>query len=210
MEPFTVLSARAAALMQANVDTDTLLPAAWMRSVKLDPGRGLFAGWRYREDGSEDPGFVLNQSCFRDSRILVAGRNFGCGSSRENAVWALLAYGFRCVVAPSFADIFQENCYKNGVLPVALDEKDVTRLAEEVERAQGKMPVTVDLSACRLTAPGGWKVPFEVPSDRRASLLRGLDDIDRTCAHEAAIAAFQSADASRRPWIYGEIGADGR
>lgn len=207
MEPFTVLDAPAVALMRANIDTDTIISAAWMRSVRLNMAEGLFAGWRYREDGSEVPDFPLNRSGFREARVLVAGRNFGCGSSREHAVWALAAWGIRAVIAPGFADLFVENCFKNGLLPVRLDEGDVQRLAAEVEQSAGRRPVRIDLAACRVTAPGGWSARFEVPPDRRDALLRGLDDIERSAAEEAAIATFQRDDRRSRPWIYEFPGA---
>ena len=141
--------------------------------------------------------------------MLVAGRNFGCGSSRENAVWALAAWGIRAVVAPGFADIFCENCFKNGLLPVQLEHGEVERLAAEVEDIAGRKPVIIDLIRCRVTAPAGWSVAFDVPRDRRRALLSGLDDIDRSAAEEAAIAAFQRRDRRDRPWIYDLPGADG-
>jgi 3-isopropylmalate/(R)-2-methylmalate dehydratase small subunit len=208
VQPFTVLEAPGVALMRANIDTDTIIPAAWMRSVRVNPADGLFAGWRYRSDGSEDTDFPLNRPAFRSAQILVAGRNFGCGSSRENAVWALAAWGIRAVVAPGFADIFLENCFKNGLLPVQLEEGEVERLAAEVEEIAGRRPVIIDLVRCRLTAPAGWSVAFGVPRDRRQALLSGLDDIDRSAAEEAAIAAFQRRDRRSRPWIYDLPGAD--
>ena len=208
MEPFTILDATAVPLMRANIDTDTIISAAWMRSVRLDMAEGLFAGWRYREDGSEAPDFPLNRACYRQARVLVAGRNFGCGSSREHAVWALAAWGIRAVISPGFADLFFENCFKNGLLPVRLKEEEVQRLAAEVEQAAGRRAVRIDLGACRVTAPGGWSARFAVPPDRRDALLRGLDDIERSAGQEAAIAAFQRDDRRRRPWIY-EFPVDG-
>jgi 3-isopropylmalate/(R)-2-methylmalate dehydratase small subunit len=158
-------------------------------------------------DGSENPTFVLNQPKFRDSRILVAGRNFGCGSSRERAVWALLKFGIRCVIAPSFADIFHDNAFQNGLLPVVLPANDWKELLESL---QGPDPtVSVDLLECLVQGPGR-SYPFEVPAERRMALLEGLDEIDVMLRLESAIDAFEQQDRTRRPWIYSIDFADGR
>lgn len=202
MEKFESLTGTAAALMRDNIDTDSIIPSVWMRSIRTPPRTGLFGGWRYDEQGNDVPEFVLNRAEFRDARILIAGRNFGCGSSRENAAWALLDYGIRCVIAPSFSDIFHENAIKNGLLPVMLDEQVVRRLAQDVERIAGERPLTVDLVACSIEGPSGWSVPFEIDVRVREALLSGIDDITRTLRHSETIAAFQAKDRSGRPWSY--------
>ena len=202
MEAFERLTGVAAPLLLENVNTDAIIPVPWIVNFGQDFGKGLFGGWRYGPDGAENPAFVLNQGPYREARILLAGRNFGCGSSREEAVWALLAFGIRCVIAPSFGDIFFENAFKKGLLPVTLPLDAVTELARAA--AAGPAPVlTVDLRACTVEAPGGRPVAFAVDESRRQALLRGLDEIDLTLAHDAEIAAFQAADRARRPWIYG-------
>ncbi len=202
MEAFERLTGVAAPLLLENVNTDAIIPVPWIVNFGQDFGKGLFGGWRYRPDGTEDPGFVLNQPPYREARILLAGRNFGCGSSREEAVWALLAFGIRCVIAPSFGDIFFENAFKKGLLPVTLPPETVAGLARTVAAAPAPV-LTVDLSACSVEAPGGRPVPFTVDESRRQALLRGLDEVDLTLARAAEIDAFQAADRARRPWIYG-------
>ena len=152
-------------------------------------------------DGSEIPEFVLNRTPFRDAKIIVAGPNFGCGSSRERAVWALMRFGIRCVVAPSFADIFRENAFQNGLLPVAVDESHCARLGALLEQV-GDPTVTVDLGRCTVEGPQGWRSGFTVPQERRTALMEGLDEVDVILRLESAIDAFQKADCERRPWIY--------
>ncbi len=201
MEKFERVTGVAAPLVQENINTDAIIPASWIVNFGRDLGQGLFGGWRYRADGHENPDFVLNQPPYRDARILLAGRNFGCGSSREEAVWALLGFGIRCVVAPSFGDIFFENAFKNGLLPIVLEPAGVMTLLRETAAAPTPI-LTVDLVACTLGAPGATILSFTIPESRRRALLEGLDEIDLTLARAAEIHAFQAADRSRRPWIY--------
>jgi len=201
MEPLRQVHGTAAPLPEPNISTDILVPSRVITSASRDGfGRKLFAGWRYRDDGSEDPGFVLNQPAWRDSRILVTGANFGCGSSREMAVWALVQFGIRCVVAPSFAPIFRDNCVRNGLLPVTLAADDVARLAALAQHTpQGW---TADLQDCRLSLPDGTAYNFSFDARERDQLLLGLDPIGITLRHSAAIDAFVHADRKNRPWIW--------
>lgn len=197
MEPFTRLTAIAAPLMQANVDTDTIIPQAFCkRPGRTGFGPDLFHHLRYFPDGSERPDFVLNRPPFRAARILIAGGNFGCGSSREAAVWALAEFGIRCVIAPGFADIFAANCVQNGVLPAALPATDVAALAAQA--ADG--PLTVELADRRITAPDGTALSFEIDPYRRERLLNGLDEIAITLTHEADIRAFEQRLGRERRW----------
>jgi len=201
MEKFTRLEANAAPMRRENVDTDQIIPMRFLITATRDGlGKGMFADWRYRSDGSENPDFVLNRAPWRDAKILVAGDNFGCGSSREHAPWALADYGFRAIVAPSFANIFFDNSFKNGVLLVTLPEAKVNELMDALEA--GKTKLTVDLVDKVIVTQDGKRYPFEVEPRRRDALLAGLDEIGATLEHEPAIAAFQTADRQRRPWIY--------
>ena len=200
MDPFVRLVGRAAPLLLPNIDTDVITPMR--RIVDLGQrslGEIAFEPLRYREDGSENPDFVLNDPVYRDAVILLAGANFGCGSSRETAVWAIAQLGYRCIIAPSFGDIFANNCFANGLLPVVLPLRVIEKLAGQTRSA---VPFEVDLAACEIATPSGERIAFEVNSLRRDGLLRGLDAIELTLALEAEIAAFQSADKGRRPWIY--------
>lgn len=204
MEKFTRLTAIAAPLLRINVDTDAIIPSREMKKVsKVGLKDGLFAGWRYRDPvaRSEDPDFVLNRPPYRDARILLTGLNFGCGSSREHAVWALHEWGIRCIIAPSFGAIFYGNCVRNGILPIVLDAARVEALAAQVERAPAQ-PLTVDLVAGTITMPDDSSVGFDVPPADREMLLEGLDAIAVTLKRSAGIDAFQAADRARRPWIY--------
>jgi 3-isopropylmalate/(R)-2-methylmalate dehydratase small subunit len=199
MERFTVLTDVAAPLLRDNIDTDTIIPIHRQVGTNI---RGTLGKWclstlRYRDDGSEDPDFVLNRAPFRGARIVLAGRNFGCGSSREGAVWAMQEMGLACVVAPSFGDIFFNNCFQNGLLPVVLDEQAIAALAQ-----QAPAPITVDLVNCVVLAQSGERWTFSVEERRRTALLQGLDEIGMTLSQVDRIAHFQSADAERRPWIY--------
>jgi 3-isopropylmalate/(R)-2-methylmalate dehydratase small subunit len=201
MEKFTRLESVAAPLRRANIDTDQIIPMRYLVTATREGlGRGLFADWRYRPDGSEDPDFVLNRPTYRGARILVAGANFGCGSSREHAPWALLDFGVRAVIAPGFASIFHDNAGKNGILLVTLSESEVDALLGELETAQPRM--VVDLAAEQLLTPSGRVVPFRIDARRRAALLAGQDEIGATLVHETRIAQFQAADRMRRPWIH--------
>ena len=199
MEKFEVLTAIAAPLLRDNINTDVIIPAPWIVNFGQDLGKGLFAGWRYGVAGAEEPDFILNRSPYRDARILLSGKNFGCGSSREEAVWALLGFGVRCVIAPSFGDIFFENSFKNALLPVQMDAQDIAALIAGMARTP---TLTVDLTALQVKASDGLTVPFGVQESRRQALLQGLDEVDLTLARTGEISAFQAADRVRRPWIY--------
>lgn len=201
MEPFTVVTGIAAPMMMPNINTDAITPMAAGRSTSVDLGKMLFNNWRYNLDGSEIPEFILNRPPFRQSKILVAGANFGCGSSRERAVWALLRFGIRCVIAPSFADIFRDNSYQNGLLPVVIGAADCAALGAALEHARDPQ-VTVDLERCVVRALDGREIAFNVPAERRAALLAGLDEIEVILSMETDIANFQRADRDARPWIY--------
>jgi len=203
MKPFTRLTSVVAPLLRDNVDTDCIIPAEFMRSLSTDPGRGLFARWRYRPDGTEDPSFVLNDPRFRHAAILLSGANFGCGSSRENAVWALERFGIRCVIARGFSDIFYGNCFKNGVLPVKLPQAAHEKLAAEVQgEAVGE--ASVDLRLRQIVLPSGSTIEFDLDARRQAQLLSGEDEIGATLRRQAQIDAFRDAHARRSPWLYGE------
>ncbi|GIW90657.1 MAG: 3-isopropylmalate dehydratase small subunit [Pirellulaceae bacterium] len=196
MKPFTVLRGKVAALDRANVDTDQIIPKQFLKRIERTGFEDyLFYDWRYRPDGSPDPDFELNRPQASGAAILLARRNFGCGSSREHAVWALENYGFRCVIAPSFADIFYNNCFKNGVLPVTLSEEQVDEL---FRRAAGRVyELTVDLEACRVRDDEGFDQPFEIDPFRRHCLLHGLDDIALTLQHEEAIRRYEEEHRAR-------------
>jgi 3-isopropylmalate/(R)-2-methylmalate dehydratase small subunit len=205
MQRFERLTAVAAPLIRANVDTDAIIPSREMRSVaKSGLADGLFAGWRYREIGGRepDPDFVLNQPAYAGARILLSGENFGCGSSREHAVWALLEYGIRAVLAPSFSPIFYSNCVRNGILPVRLPATFVAEIAAAVALDPPSRRVMVDLATQRVIAPDGNVHEFEIEPEAREMLLEGLDAIDLTLKSREDIAAFEARDRSLRPWIY--------
>ncbi len=203
MEKFVRVTGIAAALPRINVDTDAIMPKKWCVTTSREGlGRGLFAEWRYAADETtENPDFVLNHPACRGARILVAGANFGCGSSREHAVWAHLDFGIRAIVASSFASIFYGNCFNNGLLPVRLPEPVVLDILRQLEARPGAA-MSVDLDACAVTGPDGAVHPFTVEPAARQALLEGLDEIGATLKREAAIAAFQAADRTRRPWLW--------
>ena len=193
MQPFVKHSGLVAAMDRADVDTDQIIPKQFLKRIeRAGYERFLFFDWRYREDGSENPDFELNRAEVRGATILIARRNFGCGSSREHAVWALENYGFRAVIAPSFADIFFNNCFKNGVLPIRLDEVAVEDLFRRFRQHPGYR-LTVDLEDCHLADEYGLEIPFQVDAFRRHCLLHGLDDIALTLQHEDKIAAYEAA-----------------
>ncbi len=205
MRPFTILTAVAAPLLRENVDTDAIIPSREMKTVsKQGLSAGLFAGLRYREIGGRDPDptFVLNDPAYAGAQILLAGANFGCGSSREHAVWALSEYGFRAILASSFSPIFQANCARNGVAPVALPRPAIERLAAEVAVAPQSQRVTVDLTSCVVVGPDGEPTFFEMGAEAREMLLEGLDPIDLTLKRSADIQAFRDQDRRLRPWVY--------
>ena len=204
MEKFTVLHAIAAPLLSENIDTDVIIRIERLVGAGRGSALGRFAfeAWRYRPDGSEQPDFVLNREPYRRARILLAGRNFGCGSSHEGAVWALAQCGIRAVLAPSFGDIFRNNCFQNCVLPVTLAQPVVEAIARQVEAAPEQNQVTVDLTRSVVVAPDGGETPFSIDALRRQALLDGLDDIALTMKRADEIARFQAADRARRPWVY--------
>ena len=199
MTPFTTLTAIAAPLLFNNIDTDAIIPSREMKSTgKTGLAEGLFAPWRYLAPGSRkpNPDFVLNKPQYANASIILGGSNFGCGSSREHAVWALAEYGIRSVIAPSFAPIFAGNCTRNGIVPVVLDAEAVAAIAE------ADCPVTIDLGAQTVSLPNGAQWRFDIGMEAKAMLYEGLDAIDLTLKNRAAIAAFQDADRAARPWIY--------
>lgn len=203
MQPFTTVTGPAAPLLRPNIDTDVIIRVERLvGTAKGEMGAHAFEIWRRRPDGSEDPDFVLNRAPYRDAPILLAGPNFGCGSSREGAVWALAGAGIRAVIAPSFSDIFANNALQNGLLPVVLPEKSVSAIAAQVERSPGNARVTVDLERCVVVSPTGEEHSFVVDPARREALLAGLDDIGLTLRQAEAIAAWQTADRTRRPWAW--------
>jgi 3-isopropylmalate/(R)-2-methylmalate dehydratase small subunit len=201
MQPFTRISGPAAPLLRANIDTDVIIRIERLTSVPREQlGRYAFEALRYRvDDGSEDPHFVLNRTDFRNAPILIAGENFGCGSSREGAVWALMAAGLRCVIAESFGDIFYNNCFQNGMLPVVLPADAVSQLARE---AMHGTQFTVDLLEQKILTPQGEAIAFEIDAQRRRAMIEGLDDISLTLTRLPEIAAWQSHDRVSRPWVW--------
>ena len=201
MTPFTTLTGVAAPLPMANVDTDKIIPARFLKTIKRTGlGRNLFDGLRYNPDGSERPDFVLNQEPYRRAEILIAHENFGCGSSREHAPWALLDFGIRCVIAPDFADIFHNNCFKNGILPIRLP-RDVCDMLMEDAKMGANARLSVDLERQVVVRPNGEEIAFEVDPLRKHLLLNGLDDIGQTMAHAPAIDAYESRRATEKPWM---------
>jgi len=199
MDKFTTLTGVAAPLPIVNVDTDMIIPKQFLKTIKRTGlGTGLFAEMRYREDGSENPDFVLNKPAYRNAKILVAGDNFGCGSSREHAPWALLDFGIRCVISTSFADIFYNNCFKNGILPIVVSPENIEKLFDDAERG-ANATLTIDLERQEIYGPDGGTLPFEVESFRKHCLLNGLDDIGLTMEKAPAIEAYEKKLAER-PW----------
>lgn len=203
-EKFTSLTGTAAPLLRANIDTDALCPSRFLTRInetgKDGFGGFLFGDWRYEKDEKTPKGdFVLNQPAFKDAKILLARDNFGCGSSREHAVWALKGFGIRCVIAPSFGEIFFNNCFKNLVLPLELAEDKIEAIAAQLENGG---EVTVDLPAQTVTAPDGTSYAFEIDAARKEKLLKGLDDIGITLERWDEIKAWQDADRAKRPWNY--------
>ena len=199
MQPFTTLTGVAAPMRSVNIDTDQLIPKNYLKTIKRTGlGAGLFAEQRYRDDGSENPDFILNKPAYRQAEILVAGDNFGCGSSREHAPWALLDFGIRCVISSSFADIFYNNCFKNGVLPIRVAPEDLEKLFDDAERG-ANATLTIDLEAQTIQGPDGGTLSFEIDAFRKHCLLNGLDDIGLTQQKTSAIEAHE-AKLARREW----------
>jgi 3-isopropylmalate/(R)-2-methylmalate dehydratase small subunit len=206
MQPFTTLIGVAVPLLQDDINTDQITPIN--RDMNPDWAKLLFAHARKRPDGSDDPNFPLNKPQFRQPSILVTGHNFGCGSSREGAVWAMIATGIRCIVARSFADIYRENCLQNGLLPVGLTRADSAAFEARVRAADGATPFTVDLQNQSISGPGGPDLAFEVPSADRTRLLEGLDDIGLTLKHVQDIAAWEKRTSGEFPWL--QVASDSR
>ena len=200
MEKFTVLEGVAAPLRQINVDTDKIIPKQYLKTIKRTGlGKGLFSEMRYNDDGSENPDFVLNKSAYRNAKILVADDNFGCGSSREHAPWALMDFGIRCVISTSFGDIFYNNCFKNGILPIRVSPEDLEKLFDDAERGANST-LTVDLEEQVIRGPDGGTVKFEVDPFRKHCLLKGLDDIGLTKQKQDKIVSYEKQVADARPW----------
>lgn len=205
MQPFTRFTAVAAPLLRDNIDTDTIIPSREINAVsKQGLARGLFAGWRYRAASGREPDleFVLNQPRFAGAGILLSGENFGCGSSREHAVWALAEYGFRALIAPSFAPIFRDNCVNNGVLALCLPRATVTALAAAIITSQGNPRLTIDLERQELSGTALGVIAFQVDADVRLRLLQGLDAIEVTLRLLTGLDAFYERDRRERPWVY--------
>ncbi len=205
MQPFTVLTAIAAPLPEANVDTDKIIPSRFLKTIQRSGlGRNAFDALRFHADGSEKPDFVLNREPYRAAQILLTHENFGCGSSREHAPWALLDFGIRCVIAPSFADIFHNNCFKNGILPICLPREVCDMLMQDAQ-AGANSRLTVDLQREVVVRPDGQEVPFTIDPLRRHLLLEGLDDIGQTLQHVDAIDRFEQERVRSRPWMQGTV-----
>ncbi|SFU15101.1 3-isopropylmalate dehydratase small subunit [Sedimentitalea nanhaiensis] len=201
MDKFTTLTGVAAPMPLINIDTDMIIPKNFLKTIKRSGlGVNLFDEMRYDDNGAEKPDFVLNKPAYRNAEILVAGDNFGCGSSREHAPWAIKDFGIRCVISTSFADIFFNNCFKNGILPIVLPQEDVDKLMDDAERGANAI-LTVDLEAQTITGPDGGTIGFEVDAHKKHCLLEGLDDIDLTLEKAGAIKSFESRAAMERPWV---------
>ncbi len=201
MEKFTKLSGVAAPMPLINIDTDMIIPKQFLKTIKRTGlGVHLFDEMRYDADGNEIPDFVLNKPAYRNAQILIAGENFGCGSSREHAPWALLDFGIRCVIAPSFADIFYSNCFKNGILPIELPQEQVDVLMEDAERGENAR-ITVDLENQTVSASDGTAFHFDIDPFKKHCLLNGLDDIALTLEKAAAIDSFEARYKAQMPWV---------
>ncbi|MBA4790044.1 MAG: 3-isopropylmalate dehydratase small subunit [Pseudomonadota bacterium] len=201
MEKFTVLEGVAAPLKLVNVDTDMIIPKQYLKTIqRTGLGKGLFSEMRYNEDGTDNPDFVLNQPAYRNAKVLVAGDNFGCGSSREHAPWALLDFGIRCVISTGFADIFYNNCFKNGILPIVVSPEDLEKLFDDAGRGSNAT-LTVDLGAQEIRGPDGGAISFDIDPFRKRCLMEGLDDIGLTLEKEASITGFEAGMKADRPWL---------
>jgi 3-isopropylmalate/(R)-2-methylmalate dehydratase small subunit len=201
MDKFTTLEGVAAPLKIINIDTDMIIPKQYLKTIKRTGlGTGLFSELRYKDDGSENPDFVLNKPAYRKAKILVVDDNFGCGSSREHAPWALIDYGISCVISTSFGDIFYNNCFKNGILPIRVTPEQLEKLFDDAERGSNAT-LTIDLPAQEIRGPDGGVIKFEVDEFRKHCMLNGLDDIGLTMQKKPAIDAFESQMKTSRPWI---------
>jgi 3-isopropylmalate/(R)-2-methylmalate dehydratase small subunit len=206
MQKFDTLTGVAAPLNIVNVDTDMIIPKQFLKTIKRTGlGKSLFYEMRYTQEGKELPDFVLNKPAYRKAQILVAGDNFGCGSSREHAPWALLDYGIRCVIAPNFADIFYNNCFQNGILPVKLPQEDVDKLMEDA-KAGHNARITVDLAKQEISRPDGSVIKFDIDAHKKHCLLNGLDNIGLTLEKKSKIDGFEGKQHGSQPWLYAEAG----
>ena len=201
MEKFTKLTGVAAPLPLINIDTDMIIPKQFLKTIKRTGlGKSLFFEMRYDDDGNEISDFVLNKPAYRNADILVAGDNFGCGSSREHAPWAILDFGIRCVISTDFADIFYNNCFKNGILPIRLPQEDVDKLMEDAKRG-ANATVTVDLESQKITGPDGGEISFDIDPFRKHCLMNGLDDIGLTMEKVDKISTFEEKSKATQPWL---------
>ena len=201
MDKFTQLTGVAAPLPIINIDTDMIIPKQYLKTIKRTGlGTALFAEMRYDEQGKENPDFVLNKPAYRKATIIVAGDNFGCGSSREHAPWALLDFGIRCVISTSFADIFYNNCFKNGILPIVVSPQDLKKLMDDAERG-ANATVSVDLPSQEIRGPDGGVIKFDIDPFRKHCLLNGIDDIGLSLEKSASIDAFEKKQAASQPWL---------
>jgi len=202
MEPYRKHESIAALMNRSNVDTDQIIPKQFLKKVERTGfGKHLFHDWRYNADGTDNPDFELNNPAFKGARILVTGDNFGCGSSREHAQWAIADYGFNTLVSTSFADIFYNNCFKNGILPITVSGEELAALMQEISRNPG-VRFTVDLERQRLATPGGTIITIELDDFRKEALLKGLDDIALTLKHADRIRSFESQQRQQLPWLW--------
>jgi len=201
MDKFTKLTGVAAPLPRVNVDTDAIIPKQYLKTIKRTGLKaGLFYEWRTNQDGSEKPDFVLNKPAYKNAKVLVAGANFGCGSSREHAPWALLDFGIRCLIAPSFGDIFFNNCFKNGMLPIALPQADVDKLMQDAEKG-ANATISIDLEKQEITRPDGGVIKFDIDPFRKYCLLNGFDDIGLTLRQKEKIDAYEAERRRSMPWL---------
>ncbi len=206
MQKFTTLTGIAAPLPMINVDTDKIIPKLHLKTIKRTGlGKGLFEELRYTPDGKERPDFVLNKPAYRNAKILVAGENFGCGSSREHAPWALLDFGITCVIAESFADIFYNNCFKNGILPIKLSKEDMEKVMDDASRG-ANATLTIDLERQEIRGPDGGCIKFDIDPFRKHCLLNGLDDVGLTLRKAPAIDAFEAKQKASQPWLHAKAG----
>ena len=202
MDKFTTLTGVAAPLEIDNVDTDMIIPKQYLKTIKRTGlGKGLFSEQRYNDDGSENPDFVLNKPAYRNARILVAGDNFGCGSSREHAPWALLDFGIRCIISEDFADIFYNNCFKNGILPIRMPKEIIAKLMDDASRGSNAI-IEIDLEKQEIKGPDGGTVHFDIDPFRKHCLLEGLDDIGLTMEKKSEIDDFEARQKDSQPWLH--------
>jgi len=201
MQKFETMTGVAAPIEIDNVDTDMIIPKQYLKTIKRTGlGKGLFSEQRYKDDGSENPDFILNKPAYRNAKILVAGDNFGCGSSREHAPWALLDFGIRCVISTSFGDIFYNNCFKNGVLPIRVSPEDLEKLFDDAERGSNAT-LSIDLEKQEIHGPDGGTVKFEIDAHRKHCMLNGLDDIGLTLRHADKIRSYEAERLAKMPWL---------